>query len=174
MQKKFFRTLLGISFITLALFCGSGCTSVSLESNKDAAAVHKINRLFILINQGEVKSQPLSKSLAAAFENCFSNTPTRVDIAIASPLDLDESGYKSRMETFNADAVLVVGVQTFIVDQFGGYPTIMYDASLYDSAMKKREWRAAINNSGGTALMNRRMKEMSESIVSQLKLDGFL
>lgn len=171
------NTLIGAKRVAMALalaaFCGTGCTSISLESNKNAAAIHKVDRLFILINQGEVKDQPLSKMLATAFQNCFTNAAPKVDIAITSPLDLDENAYKASITNFHADAVFVVSVNTFIIDEFGGYPTIMYDASLFDPSMKQRVWRAAINNSGGTALMERRMWEMAEKIVQQLHQDGF-
>jgi hypothetical protein len=68
----------------------------------------------------------------------------------------------------------VVRVTTFVVSEYGGYPTIMYDVSLFDPEVKKRLWRGSVNNSGGTALMSRRMREMAEAIVSQLSKDGFL
>jgi hypothetical protein len=172
------RAWLAMALI-LAVLCGAGCTSVSLDSvsmatNEDKAAVHKVDRLFIVVNQGEGKNQPLSQSLVKAFQGCFTNATPQMDITVVSPLDLDENAYQSRISNFNADAVLVIAVKTFIVDETGGYPVILYDASLYEPTLHKRIWRAAINNSGGTALMDRRMREMAEKIVQQLHQDGFL
>ena len=60
------------------------------------------------------------------------------------------------------------------VDEAGGYPMLKYDVSLFDPMMKKRLWRGAVNNSGGTAFIQRRMHDMAEAIVNQLRQDGFL
>jgi hypothetical protein len=90
------------------------------------------------------------------------------------PLDLDEKSHLEKAKSFEADAILTVKAVSGIIDEFGGYPTIIYDASLYDPDLKKRLWRGNINNSGGTALMSRRMREMAVEIVTQLRKDGFL
>ena len=152
----------------------SGCTSISVQSNKDAAAVHKVSRLFILINGGDAQNQELSNILAADLVDCFSNKPAKIQVCITSPLDLDDTAYRARMMTFMADSILTISPQNRVVDPYGGFPTIVYDASLFDPATKKREWRASITNSGGTEVMGRRMRKMAESIVSKLELDGFL
>ena len=165
-------TTAGLVFSTL-LFV-AGCTSVSLKSTKDPAAVRKINRLFVLINQGETDNQKWSNELIEHFRNSLTNSPVRLEFSIVSPLELDERVHDARIKQFDADAVLVVRVTTFVVSEYGGYPTIMYDVSLFDPEVKKRLWRGSVNNSGGTALMSRRMREMAEAIVSQLSKDGFL
>jgi hypothetical protein len=78
------------------------------------------------------------------------------------------------MDEFGCDAVLVIKATAGIIGDFGHYPTIIYDASLFDPQLKKRLWRARINNSGPSMVMKRRFREMSESIVRQLKNDGFI
>lgn len=157
----------------IVLLC-AGCTSVKLQSTKDPAAVRKVNRLFVLINQGETENQKLSGELIDQFRNSLSNSPVLLEFSIISPLELDERVHDVKIKQFEADSVLAIRVTTFIVSEYGGYPTIIYDVSLFDSEMKKRLWRGSVNNSGGTALMSRRMREMAEAIVTQLKKDGFL
>jgi hypothetical protein len=163
-----------LGFFFGVLFLGAGCTSVKLKSTKDPAAVRKISRLFVLINQGETDNPKLSNELSEHFRNSLSNAPVQLEFSIMSPLELDEKIHDSKIKQFNADAVLTIRVTTFVVSEYGGYPTIIYDVSLFDPEMKKRLWRGSVNNSGGTALMNRRMREMAEAIVSQLRKDGFL
>jgi hypothetical protein len=161
-------------FVLGVLLLGAGCTSVKLQSTKDPAAVRKIDRLFVLINQGETDNPKLSSELVDHFRNSLSNSPVKLEFSIMSSLELDEQIHDAKIKQFEAEAVLVIRVTTFIVSEFGGYPTIIYDVSLFDPELKKRLWRGSVNNSGGTALMNRRMREMAEAIVSQLKMDGFL
>jgi hypothetical protein len=171
-MKAYSRIILALSILVLAAICGSGCSSITIQSNKDATAVHKVERLYILINHGDVEKQSLSLALAASFKNCLSNSPVQLMVSIASPLELDERAHDKEIASFRPDAVLVVQVKTFIIDEFNGYPKILYDASLYPPTMNKRLWRAGISNSGGQ--MKRRMRDMTEKIVQQLRQDGFL
>lgn len=157
-----------------ALLFVAGCTSVKLQSTKDPAAVRKLSRLFILINQGETDSANLSNELAGYFRNSLSNSPVELEFSIVSPLELDERVHEAKVKQFGADAILAIRVATFVVSEYGGYPTIVYDVSLFERDFKKRLWRGSVNNSGGTALMSRRMREMAEAIVAQLRKDGFL
>ena len=163
-----------VGVVLSTLFLGAGCTSVNLKSTKDPAAVRKINRLFVLINQGETDTPKLSNELTQHLRNSLSNSPVKLEFSVMSPLELDERVHDAKIKQFDADGVLVIRVTTFIISEYGGYPTIIYDVSLFDPEIKKRLWRGSVNNSGGTALMNRRMREMAEAIVSQLRKDGFL
>jgi hypothetical protein len=162
-------------FLVAMLGLVSGCTSVTIQSNKDASAVHQLNRMFVVINHGEVKDQELSNYLIDGFKGCFSNAPVQVDYTVLSALDLDTKSHEQQIKAFNPDAVLEVSVTTYVISaEYGGYPTIMYDASLYNPDLTKRIWRAAIDNSGGTALMKMRMHQMAGKIATQLQTDGFL
>ena len=162
-------------FLVLVLGLMAGCTSVTIKSNKDESAVHQLNRLFIVVNHGEVGDKQLSNYLIDGFKGCFSNAPVQVDYTVLSALDLDTKAHEQQIKAFNPDAVLEVSVTTFVVSaEYGGYPTIMYDASLYNPDLSKRLWRAAIDNSGGTALMKLRMHQMAGKIATQLQTDGFL
>lgn len=153
----------------------AGCTSITIKSNKDASAVRQLNRLSIVINHGEVSDKALSNYLIDGFKSCFSNAPVQVDYTVLSALDLDTKSHEQQIKAFNPDAVLEVSVTTYVVSaEYGGYPTIMYDASLYNPDLTKRLWRAAIDNSGGTALMKLRMHQMAGKIATQLQADGFL
>jgi hypothetical protein len=172
-MKKLLSHLM-VAGVVLSALLLSGCTSVKLKSTKDSAAVKKVNRLFVLINQGETDKPTLSNQLIGHFRNALTNTPVRCEFSISSPLDLDEKVHDAKIKEFNADGVLSISVTTFILSEYGGYPTIIYDVSLFDPESKKRLWRGSVNNSGGTALMNRRMREMADAIVAQLKKDGFL
>lgn len=173
MRKIISKFFPGFILLATICICGSGCASISMDSTKDAAAVHKLQRLYIFINQPQLPPS-FSQSLATAFQNCLSNSPVELNMSAAKPLVLDERSYDSQIEAFHPDDVLVVKVQIAFEDQLGGYPKIIYDVSLFDNFTKKREWRAVINNFGDVSATNRRMKEMAQSIVSQLKLDGFL
>jgi hypothetical protein len=153
---------------------GAGCTSISVQSATDLAAVRKLDRLFIVINQDDVKKEPLTQSLRVSLQGCFTNGTPIMEMFIPSPLDLDERALDRRVRDFHPDAVLIVSLKTFTVDQTGGYPNMDYDASLFEATTHKRIWRAAINNSGSTDLMDRRMREMAGKIVQQLRQDGFL
>ena len=151
-----------------------GCTSVKVQATKDVESVRRLERLFLLINHGDMGNQPYSTNLANHFRMVLSNPPPVLEIGIVSPLELDEKVHQIRVEQFKADAVLVVRLTGAVLSQYGGYPVLTYDASLFDPPMKKRMWRGVVNNSGGTGLMNRRMREMAEALVAQLRKDGFL
>lgn len=160
--------------VALAMIFVAGCTSISLESNKDPASVRTLRRVFILISASDTKDQTLATSLETAFRECFTNATPVVEVAITSPLDLDEHALTSRMVRFTPDAVLTVSAKSRVVDTYGNYPRIVYDASLFDPIAKKRIWRASIENAGSTEVMDWRMREMAEKIVQQLHQDGFL
>ena len=70
MATRLFR-FTAVGLVLSALFLGAGCTSVKLQSTKDPAAVRKINRLFVLINQGETDNPKLSNELIDHFRNCL-------------------------------------------------------------------------------------------------------
>lgn len=161
----------GIAVLTLLI---TGCTSVQLVANKDAGAVKKLQRLFVVVNHGEANKQKLSTDLIAQFRSSLTNSLVQAEYAVVSALDLDDRVLDEKIKAFNPDAVLVIRVANYVVDQYGGYPTIRYDVSIFDHATKKRVWRSAVNNSGGTALMERRMREMADKIIGQLRDDGFL
>src|SRR6185436_3421669 len=141
-----------------ALFI-SGCTSIKLQSNKDAATVIKLKKLFILINHGDADKQPYSTELAAALKASLTNDPVEIEIVISNPLELDPKANLKRIEAFAPTAVLLITATGGVMSEYGGYPTIIYDASLTTPDLERRFWRARINNSGGTALMTRRMRE---------------
>lgn len=152
----------------------TGCTSIDVRANKDPASVRKINRMFVLIQHGDVDDQPYSRDLADALRNAFANTPVNVDIAIANPVELDEKIHMRRISQLQPDAAMVIKATGEVLSEYGGYPTIIYDVSLFEPDLEKRLWRARVDNSGGTALMKRRMREMAERIIKQLRTDGFL
>jgi len=163
------------AFLAAILSFAAGCTSVTIKSNKDESSVRQLKRLSIVINHGEVTDTQLSNYLIDGFKGCFSNAPVQVDYSLVSALDLDTKSQTERIKTFNPDAVLVVSVTTYVIAaEYGGYPTIKYDASLFDPGLTKRYWRAAVDNSGGTALMKLRMHQMAGKIATQLQTDGFL
>jgi hypothetical protein len=154
--------------------CSIGTSMVTIQATKDPSAVQKIGRLFILINHGDLGHPGYSRDLAADLQSTLSNPPPVLKISVISPLALDESVYDKKIKEFKPDAVLVIRLSTSVVDEAGGYPMLKYDVSLFDPMMKKRLWRGAVNNSGGTAFIQRRMHDMAEAIVNQLRQDGFL
>jgi hypothetical protein len=151
----------------------TGCTSIRVRANKDPASIRKIKRLFVIVNHGDVDEQTYSHLLADAMLVALTNTAAVFQIEIANPVALDESSYLKQIKQFEADAVLMIRVEGGVLGQYGGYPTLIYDASLFEPDLRKRIWRARIDNSGGTALMKRRMREMADKIVQELRKNGF-
>jgi len=172
-HKNFRGSILCMSAVLLGHLL-TGCTSIKIQANKDEASVRKVKRLFVLIQHGDVGKRPYSAELASAMQDAFTNTPVVIDVSIANPVELDESAHQKRMDEFGCDAVLVIRTTGGIINEYDSYPKIIYDASLFEPQLKKRLWRARVDNSGATALMKRRFREMSESIVRQLKSDGFI
>ena len=173
MKRHFSRSqFFGIAAL-LAVFL-TACTSVRLNSVKDATNVHKLDRLFVIVAQGQLNSTKFADQFIEQFRAQLTNSAVKVEFSILTPLELDEKTHLEKAKAFQADAILFVRAVSGVRDQYGGYPTIIYDASLFDPEFKKRLWRANINNSGGTGLMSRRMREMAEQIVKQLQNDGFL
>lgn len=169
----------------LTLICGNGCAniSVTLQSNKDVAAVRPIRRLYVLIKQDAQEKQPVSKKLneqlksevlAASLQNCLSNASIQLKVSVVDTLVLDEKIYETKIQEFYSDAVLIIEIRNGVMDQFGGYPIIYYDARLYDEIMQRTVWRAVINNSGDPSAMDQRMQRMGVAIVKQLRTDGFI
>jgi hypothetical protein len=158
----------------VALLFTAGCASIKLQSNKAAPPGEPFDRLSIVINHGDSEKQPYSHLLAEALRVALTNSPVTIDLSISSPLELDESVHQKQIQAFEPDAVLVITATGGVVGEYGGYPTILYDASLFDTPLTNRLWRAHINNTGGTAMMRKRMTEMAQQIVSQLQADRFL
>lgn len=162
------------SLITIVLASGifSGCASAKVVSNRDPELTKDLERIFVLIDHGEVTKQQfsgsLSKHLAAALTN------VTVKIAIVSPLELDEKAHQHAISEFAPDAVLVIKCNGGVLHEYGGYLRLTYDVSLYDSKQEKRLWRAAASNDGGTAVMEKRLRVMADEIVVTLQRDGFL
>jgi hypothetical protein len=154
--------------------CSIGTSTVTLQATKDPSAVQKIGRLFILINHGDLGHPSYSKELAANLQSVLSNPPPVLEISIASPLELDEKVHEKKIQQFKPDAVLVIHLSSFVIDESGGFPILKYDVSLFDPTLKTRLWRGAVDNSGGTAFVERRMHDMAEVIVNRLRQDGFL
>jgi hypothetical protein len=154
--------------------CAIGFSTVTIQATKDPSAVQKIGRLFILINHGDLGHPSYSTKLAADLQSVLSNPPPVLKISLQSPLELDESVYDKKIQLFKPDAVLVIRLSASVIDEAGGYPMLKYDVSLFDPTMKKRLWRGAVDNSGGTAFIDRRMHDMAETIVNRLREDGFL
>jgi hypothetical protein len=185
MSKTLFRTVVAFSLLTLALLCGNGCANVSvtMQSNKDPGAMHQVKRLYVIIDQGVLENQPTSKRideqlksavLVASLRNCLSNTPLQLEIGIVNPLALNGQDFETKIREFQADAVLVCKLKNVVVNQFGGCPTIYYDASLFNEITHKYVWRALIKNSGDPFAMDQRTRRMAETIVAQLRADGLI
>ena len=152
----------------------AGCTSVTIKATRDPHAVHRVERLFVVINHGDLSHESYSQQLAASLASLLSNPPPVIEISVVSPLELDEKIHDRQLQQFKPDAVLVIRLTTAVVSEYGGYPTLQYDASLFDPKTERRLWRGSVNSSGGTALMQRRLRETAEVIVKQLRKDGFL
>jgi hypothetical protein len=173
MSKYPWRAILGLAAVSFAALL-TGCTSIHVHANKDPEAVRKVRRLSILIHHGDTGEQIYSKDLSAALHTAFTNTAVSVDVDIAGPAELDDKGHQRRRAEFQCDSVLVITATGGVVNGYGGYPTIIYDMSLYEPKLDKRLWRARVDNSGGTALIELRMRKMAERLVQQLRDDGFL
>jgi hypothetical protein len=179
---KVFRAF-GFSLLLLIFSNGCANVAVTLQSNKDAAAVHYVRRLYVLVNLGEFEKQPLSKNascqmhagvLADSLRESLTNTTVQAEIQVVNPLELNPGIYDQQIRAFHADGVLMVKLRQFVVNQFGGCPTVNFDATLLDELTHKYEWRATINNSGDPEAMDERLKKMGSAIVAQLRTDGFL
>ena len=141
----------------------------------------------MLIDEGVLEKQPASKKtneqlksevLAVSLRNCFSNTPVQLEVGIVNPLALDGAldgqNFETKIRAFHADTVLVVRLKNVVVDQFGGCPMLFYDASLFNEITHKFVWRGIIKNSGDPEAMKQRTRKMAETLVAQLRADGFV
>jgi hypothetical protein len=166
------RLVLAMSAIVLFT---AGCTSITIESNKDAASVRQLKRLYILIDHGETKDRILSNHLIGGLKICFSNAPVQVEYGISSALDLDPKTSTDRIDAFNPEALLILHASYYKAQD---NLSIQYDASMYDFGQNrekpKRIWRASITTVGGFDWLKWRMNELAGKIAMKLQADGFL
>src|SRR3954452_13597053 len=105
---KMNSTALACATAAVLVMALTACTSVKLQANKDQAAVRKVNRMFLLIQHGDLGEQSYSNDLADALRNAFTNTPVLVDVGIMNPVELDERIHLQRIDSFGADSVMVI------------------------------------------------------------------
>src|SRR6185295_10549054 len=120
--------LVTFAWLAGAMLCSfvTGCTSVKVQATKDPQSVHKLGRLFVVINHGDLGNQPYSTDLANNIRSVLSNSPPALEVSIVSPLELDERVHEDRIKQFNSDAVLVIRLTTAVLSEYGGYPTLKY------------------------------------------------
>ena len=185
MKKKFAGGFSILISLWAILFFGNGCasTSVTMQTNKNPLAMHSIKRLFVVINLGPLEKQTThtkgaaelsSESLVASLRNCFSSNSVQVEIKVVNPLELEKQDYQAQARQFFADAALLIRLDHYVVNQFGSYPIIYYDAALSNEISHKLVWRALIKNSGNPGTMKERNQRMAETIVAELRADGFI
>jgi hypothetical protein len=167
-----------------ALVFGSGChtATVKLQSNKDAAAVRPIKRLYVVVDLTVPTTQQLAKNpklrlksdmLVASLMNSLTNTPLKIEYGAASPLQLN-ANYDVNIANFYADAVLLVKINNCVIDNFGGCWKVFYQADLYDEITHKTVWRAFIDCHGDPVTVDEGMQKMANAVVKQLRADGFI
>jgi hypothetical protein len=182
MKRHFEGIFLASLFLLLALPFGNGCfsASVTLQGSKSLAPMHQVRRLFVIINGGILEKSPGSKKseqlnsdvLAASLRNCLSTTPVQLEIGIVNPLALDDQNFKTKIQEFQADAVLIINLRYAAVDVFGGYHKILYDVVLHNEITDKYVWRVQISNSGDPEIIGKRLQQTAAKIVAQLRADG--
>jgi hypothetical protein len=185
MKNKLPESFLILVALWAVLIFGNGCasTAVTMQTNKDPGPMHAVKRLFVVINLGPLENQTSfnrgaaeisSASLAEGLRGCFSTNGVQLEIKVVNPLELEKPDYAAQAREFFADAALLIRLDHYVVDQFGNYPMLYYDAALSNEVTHKLVWRALIKNSGNPGTMKERNQRMAESIVAKLRADGFL
>ena len=176
MKKNTFIKCLQSSWPVLCTVCVAiflfGCARVSIQSARDPSFSNPMNKLFIILNHGQIDNIDSSYTpyLAAALKDEFSKEGLEVAIRVAEPLVLDDSIYKFEIASYEPDGVMTITANGWAVSEpSGGLTQIIYDVSLFDSSKSKRIWRALIDASGGLSAREKRMKLVATDLVNQLK-----
>ncbi len=165
---RLFCQALCIACVAIFLF---GCATVTMKSVRDPSFSEPINKLFIILNHGQIDRIDSSYTpyLITALRDEFSKMDVEIAIRNVNALVLDESIYRSEITSYEPDGVMtIIATGGMVAGATGGLAQIIYDVSLFDSSRNKRIWRAHINASGGTAVREKRMKLMAKDLVKGL------
>ena len=173
-ENPFVRFHQYLHFILSGLLV-AGCASVSINSTKDPTFVERLRHIYILVNPGQL-TQEYNDPLINALDNAFAQEDIKYTIKLMDPLVLDEDAYLDEIKSYSPQAVLTINPTGGVVGEYGGYVQVIYDVSLYRPTLKKRLWRARIENSGGVYefIIEKRMRMMADSILKKLKEDQLL
>ncbi|HMK51194.1 MAG TPA: hypothetical protein VK551_01720 [Thermodesulfobacteriota bacterium] len=147
------------------------CAHVSIKFVRDPSFSNPMNRLFIILNHGQIDNTDSSYTpyLINALKDEFSKEGVEITIRVVKALALNDSIYKSEIVSYEPDGVMALTATGGTVTSYGSVMEIVYDVSLFDLSSKKRIWRAQIKASGGALVREKRMKLMARDLVKQLR-----
>jgi len=142
-----------------------------MKSVRDPSFSEPINKLFIILNHGQVDQidSAYTPYLITALKEEFTKKGVEIAIRNFNAIVLDENIYRSEIASYEPDGILtIIATGGTVAGATGGLAQIRYDVSLFDSLKNKRIWRAQINASGGTAVREKRMKLMAGELIKRL------
>jgi hypothetical protein len=126
--------------------------------------------MYIIVNNGQADAT-YDMYLVAALKEEFSKRSAEVKLRVVDELVLDDNVYIAEAAAYEPDGILMIVATGGTVSGYGGMIEIIYDVSVFDKLTEKRIWRAQIDNSGGTAVVEKRMKLMALDLVKRLTDD---
>ena len=127
----------------------SGCQTVSIDSVRDPDYDQTIGKLYVLIYEYRPEDPFFFRYLEQYFKEELEKREISSIVKIKPLKEKDESIYIKEINRFHPDAVLTIRDIDRTIATFFGTPmqsaNISWDASLYNSEMNKRIWRATIN-----------------------------
>lgn len=174
MQVGFARGALIVA-LALALV---GCHSASIQSTRDPSYSGRMGRLFIILNHGEVEQVDADYTLALtrALQEEFAKTHTTITVQTVKVLALNDPDYAGEMAQFRPDGVLIMKASGGMRGAYGiGLESISYDVSLMSPQQPDRRiWRAQLQATGGSAVIEGKMNSAAKELVQQLRDDRLI
>jgi hypothetical protein len=158
--------------VTVAL---SGCHSASIQSTRDPSFSGRMNRLFVILNHGQLEQMDAgyTPALIRALQGEFAKTRTTVTIRAIDALALSDPNYTRALAQYQPDGVLTMKMSGGVRGEYGGgLESIYYDLSLFSVQTRdKRVWRGQLQATGGTGVIEGKMNSAAEKLVQTLLKD---
>jgi len=160
------------------LLLGCACARVNVETSKRRGYEKKLDRTIVAFigmeRFGDSYQQMLHERTIAE----FAKRGVAVAFATFDRLSLDETpSFDAQAKEFRASTALIVYRTEGTIDSLSGQiVNAEFDAQLFDLALQKRVWRAAIRygSGGGFTTDSQRVDKLVGGIADALAADGLL
>jgi hypothetical protein len=170
--------LCGISCLIIS------CVSVSIESNKDPAYSEYIEKMYVIVETGDLTifvysddpfsgtvDLPAAEYLQNIIEEKFREVGIDIKAVAISGLELDKGEIEEDIRDFGARTVMSLQLTEYVLDQYRQPRLLKFDATILDLTLYRNVWRAKISS---PSLSFSALDAVIDEIISTMRNDELL